>query len=112
MLGCQAYEVRHNRSFDTSRLKNFGQACYFLEEVENTEKFERTAKPGVFVGYGQLRSYYILDLELYLETKGQARIVQTRDVKFPSELRYPLAPQSMFEPQARTWIAELFIPTV
>ena len=71
-----------------SRRHPFGSACFFLEETP-LPKFEPRSRLGVFSGYGRLESYVVLDYEHYVQSKGEARIVKTRDVRFMPELRFP-----------------------
>ena len=41
-----------------------------------------------YAACSRLQSHYVLDFELYVETNGEARIVHTRDVHFPPQLRH------------------------
>ena len=74
--------------YDVSRRQPFGSACFFLEETW-LQKFEPRGRLGVVLGYGRLESYVVLYYEHYVQTKGEARIVKTRDVRFMPDLRFP-----------------------
>jgi len=94
------YQLRFNRSYDLSKLRPFGSACYYLSEEH--EKFASRGRLGVALGYSRLQSYYVLDFEHYVETKGEARIVHTRDVRFPPQVRWPYHELGMDNPMRRT----------
>ncbi|CAE7249287.1 GIP, partial [Symbiodinium necroappetens] len=66
----------------------------------------------VVLGSSRLQSYYVLDFEHYVETKGDARIVHTRDVRFPPQLRWPVHELGMDNPGAAHWAQRLFEPEV
>ena len=106
--GPSPYELRFGRSYDIDALKPFGSACFFLEAKEELLKFEPRGRLGVVLGYGQLHSYYVLDFQHYIETRGEARVVHTRDVKFPSPVRYPFRELEAQEPDAGIWVQRLF----
>ena len=83
------YQFRFNRSYDLSTVRPFGSVCYYLSAEH--EKFASRGRLGVVLGYAacsRLQSHYVLDFELYVETNGEARIVHTRDVHFPPQLRH------------------------
>ncbi|CAE7569646.1 RE1 [Symbiodinium sp. CCMP2592] len=104
------YQMRFNRSYDLSKLRPFGSACYYLSEEH--EKFASRGRLGVVLGYSRLQSYYVLDFEHYVETKGEARIVHTRDVRFPPQVRWPFHELGMDNPDAAYWAQRLFEPEV
>ena len=104
------YQLRFNRSYDLSKLRPFGSACYYLSEEH--EKFASRGRLGVVLGYSRLQSYYVLDFEHYVETKGEARIVHTRDVRFPPQLRWPFHELGMDNPDAAHWAQRFFEPEV
>ena len=83
----------------------FGQGCFYL--AEGHEKFAESTRLGVILGYGQLGSWDVLDVERYTKSRGQAQIVRTRDVRFPAEIRFPL--QSL-EDDPLEWVAEMIPP--
>ena len=64
------------------------------------------------LGYSRLQSYYVLDFEHYVETKGEARIVHTRNARFPPQLRWPFHELGMDNPDAAHWAQRLFEPEV
>ena len=104
------YELRFNRSFELANLRPFGTACYYL--AEEHDKFASRGRPGVVLGCGRLHSYYVLDCEHYAETKGEAKMVHTRDVRFPPHLRRPFHELGMDNPDAAYWVHRTFAPNV
>ncbi|CAE7036581.1 RE1 [Symbiodinium sp. CCMP2592] len=104
------YQIRFNRSYDLSKLRPFGSACYYLPEEH--EKFASRGRLGVVLGYSRLQSYYVLDFEHYVETKGEARIVHTHDARFPPQVRWPFHELGMDNPDAAYWAQRLFEPEV
>ena len=104
------YQLRFNRSYDLSKLRPFGSACYYLSEEHG--KFASRGRLGVVLGYSRLQFYYVLDFEHYVETKGEVRIVHTRDVRFPPQLRWPFHELGMDNPDAAHWAQRLFEPEV
>ena len=104
------YQLRFNRSYDLSKLRPFGSACYYLSEEHETGASR--GRLGVVLGYSRLQSYYVLDFEHYVETKGEARIVHTRDVRFPPQLRWPFHELGMDNPDAAHWAQRFFEPEV
>ena len=74
------------------------------------DKFEARGKLGVVLGYGQLRSYKVLDFDRYVATRGEARILTTRDVRFPVDIRYPFADLDAQEDEYKLWTQRFFLP--
>ena len=100
-------ERRFDRVYDISRRQPFGSACFFLEET-SLPKFEPRGQLGVVLRYGRLESYVVLDYEHYVQSKGEARIVKTRDVRFMPELRFPFLKLREQHPDSMHWLARLF----
>ncbi|CAK0821170.1 unnamed protein product, partial [Prorocentrum cordatum] len=105
-------ERRSDKLCDLSKVRPFGSACFFLEDRDRLEKFEARGTLGVVLGYGQLHSYYVLDFKHYLDTEGEARIVHTRDVKFPATVRYPFKEAETENPDVLLWVERLFLDPV
>ena len=101
------FELRFGRPYNVESLHPFGSACYFLEE-QQLDKFEPRGRLGVVLGYGRLHSYVVLDFEHYTHSKGEVRIINTRDVRFLPEPRFPFHELQMFSPDAALWVARLF----
>eukprot|EP00931_Biecheleriopsis_adriatica_P065039 TRINITY_DN3965_c1_g1_i1.p1 TRINITY_DN3965_c1_g1~~TRINITY_DN3965_c1_g1_i1.p1 ORF type:complete len:1301 (-),score=320.83 TRINITY_DN3965_c1_g1_i1:1146-5048(-) len=102
------FEQRFGREADLSHLQPFGSACYFLDDNTHREKFDPRGRLGVVLGYGKLQSFKVLDWEHYIETKGEARIVDTRDVKFPPVMRFPFLELGASNPDHVLWAHRLF----
>ena len=105
--GPSPFERRFDRVYDVSRRQPFGSACFFLEET-SLQKFEPRGRLGVVLGYGRLESYVVLDYEHYVQSKGEARIVKTRDVRFMPDLRFPFLELREQDPDSMHWLARMF----
>lgn len=93
------FELRFGRPYNVESLHLFGSACYFLEE-QQLDKFEPRGGLGVVLGYGRLHSYVVLDFEHHTHSKGEVRIINTRDVRFLPEPRFPFHEFQVLSPDA------------
>ncbi|CAE7450270.1 unnamed protein product [Symbiodinium sp. CCMP2592] len=102
-----------NQSVSSVRTDNGGEfQGEFAAKLKEHEKFASRGRLGVVLGYSRLQSYYVLDFEHYVETKGEARIVHTRDARFPPQVRWPFQELGMDNPDAAYWAQRLFKPGV
>ena len=105
------YQLRFNRSYDLSTLRPFGSACYYLSEEH--EKFASRERLGVVLGYSRLLAVLLRPgFRTLCRNKGRSRIVHTRDVRFPPQLRWPFHELGMDNPDAAHWAQRLFEPEV
>ncbi|CAE7884622.1 unnamed protein product [Symbiodinium microadriaticum] len=93
--------------YDISRRQPFGSACFLLEETL-LPKFEPRGRLGVDLRYGRSESCVVLDYEHYVQSKGEARIVKARDVRFMPELRFPFPELREQHPDSMHWLARMF----
>ena len=106
--GVTPYMFRYGRDFQRDRLKPMGCRCFFLAAKEERAKFASTGCEGVLLGHGRLQSYVVLDFELYVKTKGNIRVLQTRDVKFPAVTSFPFVQLGVEDKNTEQWIKKLF----
>ena len=101
-------ELKHGKQYVINDMPLFGTACFYLADKNRSLKFEPTGRRGVIIGYGQLHSYYVLDFQHYVDTAGEARIVQTRDVRFPKQEEFPFQNLKSQSDDFSLWLNRLF----
>ena len=96
-----SYEFIHGQPY-AGEFREFGSLCYYLTPGnEKPLKFGPKQRTGAFLSYGVLKSYHVLDFDRFVceETRGSIYVVNTRDVKGPSETEFPFAMLSKADPE-------------
>ena len=102
------FELRFGKPYNNVEpLHPFGSARYFLEE-QQLDEFGPRGRLGIVLGYGRLHSYVVLDLEHYTHSKGEVRIIHTRDVRLLPEPRLPFHEFQVLSADAALSVARLF----
>ena len=101
-----AYEVRFKRSCPHTKLAvPFGCEA-IVHKKGHLQKFEPRAIKCIVIGLvGNLDAYELLDLDYFVETRGQSRLIISRDVKTRAD-SFPLRSPD-YQTAMRVWEIDL-----